>query len=178
MHQRVTLRACFLKTNLNEKIRLLILSNLSPDKVSLEGLADVYLSHWPNLEETFQDFSRKIELFTYMASSQRFFSMENLNLNKAASPDINTLFNQYLKVLDLYVRWHFLPSDYEDRDFSTMKEQFYGLKAIFNRQKNYLQVTFQPPLGFPLLKDLEYICRRLSEKEIVSPDGKRLWFLT
>src|SRR3989338_3693022 len=91
--KRVTLRGLALKTNLNEKIRLVILSNLSFDEINRENLAKLYLSHWPNLEEGFQDFSRKIELFTYTASSfHSFFSPESFNLHKEALPDLSALF--------------------------------------------------------------------------------------
>ena len=173
---KVTLKACFLKTNLEDKIRLSLLTNLSPEEANLETLAEIYLNHWPNLEEAFQDFSRKIELFTYMANSQRFFSIEELNFMREPSVDTNTLLNLYLQALDLYVRLHFLPSGYEDKDFATTKEQFYRLKASLKKHERYTQVTFQPPAGFAFLKDLEYACHRLNEKEIIFSDGRRLWF--
>lgn len=173
--KRVTLRGFALKTNLNEKTRLVILSNLSFDEFNRENLAELYLSHWPNLEEGFQDFSRKIELFTYTASSfHSFFSPESFNLHREALPDLSTLFNSCLKVLDLYVRRYILPSGYEELDFSTVKERFYHLKAQLKQEKNYSFLTFQPPQGFPFLKDLEYACRRINEREIILADGKRL----
>ena len=176
LDQKVTLRTCFVKTQLEDKIRLMIISNLPPEKAKIEALAEAYLSHWPNLEEEFHDFSRKIELFTYLASSQRFFSIDLLNFNKESLPDISSLLNLYLKVLDAYVRWHFLPAGYEDKDFSATKEQFYSLKAELKKQRTCIQVRFQPPSGYAFFKDLEYACHRLNEKEILFSDGKRLWF--
>jgi len=172
--QSVTLRGCALKTNLAEKMRLIILSNFAPGAVNLKELASIYLSHWPNLEEGFQDFSRKIELFTYTPTSQRFFTTDNL-LNKEPNPDINGLFYYYLMALDFYVMWHFLPFGYEDKDFSTIKECFYSLKARLKKEKDYILLTFQPPPEYPFLKDLEYACRRVNEREIILGDGLRLW---
>lgn len=172
--QSLTLRGCALKTTPTEKTRLVILSNLASEAVNFKDLADIYLGHWPNLEEGFQDFSRKIELFTYTAASQRFFSPESLNLDSESSQDVRALLNNYLKALDLYVRWHFLPVGYEDSDFPTINERFYSLKVRLKREKDYLLATFQPPKGFPFLKELEYACRRVNEKEIIDSEHKRL----
>lgn len=176
--QSVTIRGCALKTSPAEKIRLIILSNIPPGVLPAGELANIYLSHWPNLEEAFQDFSRKIELFTYDLKSQRYFLMEIQSPSKETQAEIKALFNYYLKALDSYVRRYFLPRGLEDKDFSTLKEQFYNLKAILKREKDYTRVVFQPPLGFPFQKELEYACRRLNEREIVSSEGERLWFLT
>jgi len=173
--QSITLKGLALKMSLAEKTRLIILSNFSGE-VKPEELAEIYLSHWPNLEEAFGDYSRKIELFTYTGSSQRFFSTESLNLGQDASLDIKTFFNQYLKALDLYVKWHFLPQGFEDKDFSTIKEQFYGLPTILKKEEGRTVVIFQPPKSFPFLKELEYACRRLNEREIIFKDAHRLWF--
>jgi hypothetical protein len=173
--QAVTLRGCTLKKSLNEKIKLIVLSNLSVEQAKSEELVNTYFNHWPNLEETFQDFSRKIELFTYTAASQRFFSTQSLGSSEEATQDLKKIFSYYLRALDLYVKWHFLPSGYEDKDFPTIKENFYDLKAQITTQKEQILVTFQPPAGYAFLKDLQYACRRVNEREVISPESKRLW---
>lgn len=175
VNKRVTLRGVAVKTSLTEKTRVIVLSNFSFQEIQPEELARAYLSHWPNLEEAFQDYSRKIELFTYTASSQRFFSLENLTLEQGADLDISARFNFYLKALDLYVKRHFLPLEYEDKDFPTIKERFYNLKTSLEKEKEYLLAIFQPPSGYPYLKDLGYALHRINEREIVFPDDKRLW---
>lgn len=174
VNRMVTLKGCALKANLNEKIRLVILSNLGFEG-SKEELAGLYLSHWPNLEEAFQDFNHKVELFTYTANSQQFFSLESLGFDRENSSDIKALFDYYLKALDLYARRYFLPAGYENKDFPTMNEHFYSLKTQVKQEKNYLQTTFQPASGYPYLKGLSYACRRVNEKEVIFPDGKQLW---
>lgn len=173
----VTLSGCALKTSLSEKTRLIILSNFSEEKVDLEDLATIYLSRWPNLEEGFKDFSRKIELFTYTADSQRVFSTESTNLlvNQESLQDIGSLFDYYLKALDLYAKWYFMPSGFEEKDFSTLNECFYGLKANARRQKGLIRIAFQPPEAYPCSRELDYVCRRINEKEIILPEGRRLW---
>jgi hypothetical protein len=176
--KRLTLRGCALKSKPEEKIRLIILTNLPSDKTSLEELSNLYFNYWPNLEECFQDFSRKIELFTYTATARRFFFTDALDLKTEVTPDIKGLFHYYLMALDFYVTWHFLPFGYEGQSFSTMKERFYSLRAMLKEEKEHILVTFQPPSGYPYLEDLAYACRRVNEREIVLADGRRLWFLT
>lgn len=173
--QTITLNGYALKTSLGDKIRLVILSNL-PQETPPGEIADIYLDQWPNLEEAFEDYNRKIEFFTYTASSQRFFSTEAIKLNIGKSPDIKALLDNYLKALDLYVRWHFLPQGFEDKDFSMVKEMFYSLKVTLKKEKDRTKATFQIPQWFQFRNDLEYACRRLNERVITSSDGKRLWF--
>lgn len=176
-NKSITFYGFALKTSLSEKTRLIIVSNLPRELVNVEYLLNSYLSHWPDPEEAFQDFSRKVELSTYTTDSQYFFSTESLNLKQAESSlDIKQLFDLYLKALDLYVKWHFFPLGYENKDFSTLKEEFYTLKVAYQEQKGRALATFQTPAGFPPLKALEYACRRLNEKEIATSDGKRLCF--
>ncbi|MDD5681433.1 MAG: hypothetical protein PHI59_09370 [Candidatus Omnitrophica bacterium] len=176
MKQPVTLKGCALKTLLSEKTRVVILSNLTLEAGRPENLANIYLNRWPNLGETFQDFSRKIELFTYRGSSQRFFSAECMERLQASSHP-KTTFENYLQILDLYVRWHFLPEGFKEKDFPTAKEQFYGLNAILKRGDGRTVVKFNPPQGYLFLKELEYACHRINEKEILFADNSRLWCL-
>jgi len=177
IYQSVTLKGSALKTSLTEKTRLIILTNLADEAESPSKWLNLYLSHWPNFEEAFHDYSRKIELFTYTGTSRKFFSTEMLGLDRESSSEIKTIFNNYLEALDLYVRWHFLPSGYENKDFSTTKESFYNLKTLLKKEKGKLLVTFRPGLGFQFLKDLEYACRRLNEREILTPQNLKLQFI-
>jgi hypothetical protein len=175
INQRVTLRTCVLKKNLAGKVDLFIVSNITQEQLSTEDVVRLYLSHWPNLEEGFLDFSRKIELFTYTASasSRKEVSME---IEDKERPDIKTILEGYLRGLDLYLRWHILPSKYEELDFPTTKERFYGLKARIKTKKEYHLVSFILPRGYLFQKDLAYACQRFNEREIILPDKKQLWF--
>ena len=173
--QSLTLRGCAFKLTPTDKARQIILSNIPVEVMGTEELANAYLTHWPNLEEAFQDYSRKIELFTYTVDSQRYFSAENLTLKKSAGVEIRSVFADYLAALDSYVRWHFLPTGYEDKEFGMVKERFYDLPASLQRQQDNSTVTFQPPSGYAYQKELEYLCRRVNEREIVLNDGSRLW---
>ena len=170
-----SLNGCALKTDPQGKIRLVILSNLSLSESKAEELANAYLDHWPNLEESFEDFSRKIELFTYTASSQRYCTQEKLSFDTGASQDIKAPLESYLKALDLCVRWHILPSGYEDKDFAVTNERFYNLAAKIKKEKGRIYFNFQVPAGYSFLKDLEYACRRINERETLVAEGLRLW---
>jgi len=172
----ITLRGCALKSGPQEKTRLIILSNFTPGECKSEELLNIYINHWPNLEEAFQDYSRKIELFTYTADSQHFLSIEELKLNEESLlVDISKLLYCYLRGLDLYFKWHFLPSGYEDQDLALTSGRFYGLKTATRRESGYTIIDFKPPQGYGFLKDLEYALARLNEREIILNDGSRLW---
>jgi len=174
--QKIALRGCFIKLGLNDKIRIIVLSNLPHDMLKTQELAQKYLNQWPNLDETYQDFSRKIELFTYTAASRRFFSLETLSWNKEAALGLIHLLNRYLSTLDMYVRWHFLPTGYEERDLAFMKDNFYKLKVNFDKSREgLLRAVFKPAPGYPYIRELDYICRRANERGVVIFDNRRLW---
>lgn len=195
---------CALKFDLAEKARLVILGNSLAVNSGIEELADLYFNAWPNLEEGFQDYSRKIELFTYTANLQRFFSSQPLNAAQhpalseepvrasAQHPalsdrpvrasaqekatELEGVFENFLKLADMYLRWHFLPAEYEDLSFSAAKERFYDLDARIDDHPRRTLVTFRPGPGYLFLKDLQYLCRRLNEREIRLFLGKKSWF--
>lgn len=176
VQQSVTLKGYALKTNPSEKTRLVILHNPDYAETDPAKIIGNYLNRWPNFEEAFQDLSRKIEVFTYTAGTYKpILSTEELNLEGAAA-SLKTLFNKYLLSLDLYVKRFFLPPEYQDKDFPTIKERFYNLSVSIKQQNNTSFVTFKLPPGYQFLKDLEYACRRLNEREISFAPGKKTQF--
>jgi hypothetical protein len=166
---------CALKMNPDEKTRLVILSNYPKGAKPKEELAEVYLNHWPNLEEAFQDYSRKIELFTYTANSQRFFTADTLGINLDSALKISDLFKSYLLALDAYLRWHLLPSGFEDKDISFLKEKFYNLSTLSDEGGQSCLVKFILPQGFSLGKEFNYALKRINEKEAYLSNGVRLY---
>jgi hypothetical protein len=174
INQTLTLRGLSLKRVAEDKIRLMVLSNYNQDKAAQE-LVEAYLSHWPNLEDSFRDYGRKVELFARAAGPKRIFSSENAFLKAGLNEGIVELFRRYLKLLDAYVRWYFLPAGYENKDFSTLKEQFYSLAGRIKRHKHYIAAAFEPSPNSPALADLAYACHRVNERTVVLDEGKRLW---
>ncbi|MFH1397217.1 MAG: hypothetical protein ABIH27_01530 [Candidatus Omnitrophota bacterium] len=159
VNKRVILKGCALKDSLSAKISLVILSNLTAEEIAPEELFNLYLSRWPNLEEGFQDFSRKIEYFTYSAADYSGFSLQGLELEQKTG--------LYLRALDQYIRVNFFPPGYEKKKFSNMCEQIYNLKTKIKIEEEYLNLSFQLLPEYPLLKDLAYACRRINERNII-----------
>ena len=174
--QSLKLAGYAVKSSPNEKTRIVILSNLALPQTTPEELGRIYFSHWPNFEEAFHDYSHKIEVFTYTATARRYFPTEKLSFARIPPRDIRAFFAEYLRALDLYAKWHFLPSGLEDTDFPTTKKNLYDLKCLIKKENIHTAVIFQPPPGYKFLKELEYTCHRLNEREIFSSDGKKLWF--
>ena len=175
-NQSITLQGCAVKTDLKEKIRVVILSS-DQSLINLNKLAQIYLSRWPNLDEGFADFSRRVEVFTYAGSSQSSFSTENLGLNLTETNlGLEEIFANYIKALDAYLRWHFLPAGYAKKDFSFTNECFYKAPAKLVTSQAKVTAQMQVNQGKAPLKDLEYLICRLNERQINLGNGKIFYF--
>lgn len=173
--QKITRRGCAIKEGLGGQVKIIVLTNMPQEEISDEELMRVYLSRWPNLEEGFQDFNRKVELFTYTAAvSQASFDMPDLV--KEAPENIDTLFKYYSGSLDLYLKQSFFPPGYAENDLFAVAERFYGLKAKIIAEKKLIRIVFCLPDRYAFLEDLNYMCRRMNEREILTSTGKKLWF--
>ena len=174
-NKSVTLRGIIVKKTQDAQPELFILTNIPTDKASTEEIANLYLNRWPGLQESSKDFSRKIELFTYNASSRQPFPKEKI-LNSNNINKLRDILSCYLDILDAYVRWYFLPPDYKKLDLATTKTRFYNLRARIQKKKGLDAVSFILPVGYPYARDLEYALARMNEREMLRPDGKRTWF--
>jgi len=174
--KQIVLNGCALKATLSDKTRIVVLSNLSSDLRTSEELAKLYLNQWPNLEEAFQDYSRKIELFTYMANAGTLSPTENLKLPLEHILSTKDLLKNYLTTLDAYVRTHFLPAGYESKDFLTMRERFYSLSLKIEKiNDKHCLANFILPPDYIFKQDLNYALRRINESEIVLSEGLNLY---
>ena len=177
LNQKITLKGCAVKIDPKEKIRLVIMSSDEQLAANLDDLASIYLSHWPNFEEAFQDFSRKIELFTYAGTEQRFFSKDGFGLDvSGVTMELTEIFATYIKILDAYLRWHFLPSEYLDKDLSSTSDNFYKIPVKLVPNQNRIRVKTLISQDYQFLKDLEYLNCRLNERQINSDNDKMFWF--
>lgn len=177
-NQTVSLKGCAIKTNLAEKIRLVVLGS-SKEPIGLEELAGIYLNRWPNLDEAFHDFSRKTELFAYVTNAQKFFSKESCGIDidmKAPTLELEAIFTKYVEILDAYLRWHFLPSGYIDNNFSFTSVNFYKMPVKLISGKDKIIAKMQAGQGYQFAKDLEYLTCRLNERQINLENGLRLYF--
>ncbi len=172
--QSLSLKGCAIKLSLAEKIRVVVLS--TNESKSLLSLANDYLCRWPNLDEGFHDFNRKIELFNCTQESKQFFAYEGLPINKSEPVDLKAIFSGYAEALDAYLRWHFMPAGYEKQELNLTKERFYNQKVQLTQGKDKLRYSFTVAHDYAYAKDLEYICRRLNESDIRTEDGQRICF--
>lgn len=173
----VALRGSAVKSAADGPIRLFILSN--DNELNFEELTRIYFSHWPNLEETFKDYSNKIEVYSktpggsfVLAEPSQSVVAELARLVVApivSEPNnqIEKIFHQYLLGLNLYFSRYFLPHTYQNNDFPTLKKDFYDLKGSIKKHKDYLLITFKPPQDYPYLNELRYACNRLNERFIL-----------
>ena len=176
-NRKLSLKGCAVKTDLREKIRLVILSSENSLAEDLNKLAGIYLSHWPDFEEAFQDFNSKIELFKYTGAERKIFPKENFDLNKTGAPaDLTKVFSLYLKMLDEYLRWHFLPSEYSAKDFSYMEKFFYSNLAELGAVKERFIAKLLVSNDYQFLKDLGYFNNRLNERKVKTSENKIFWF--
>jgi hypothetical protein len=172
--QYMALAGFAIKITPEEKARVVVLSNMMSQLSDPASIVNTYFNHWPNLEEGFQDFSRKIESFTYTGDSQRYFSPKYLQVDLGGHDSIRVLFKKYLDILDLYVRWHFLPSGWEEKDSGLIKQRIYGLQVELNKKGNYTFAAFKLPSDYTFAKELQYVRSRINEREIRLGDGTRL----
>lgn len=172
--QSFSLKGCAIKLSLAEKIRLVVLS--TDGARSLVSLANDYLCRWPNLDEGIHDFNRKIELFSCTGESQQIFTYEDLPIAKSEPADLKSIFSGYSEALDAYLRWHFMPSGYEKIELGLTKERFYSQKAQLIQGKDKMRYFLTVAHDYAYAKDLEYICRRLNERDIRADDGQRVCF--
>ncbi len=175
-NQSVTLKGCAVKTDLKEKIRLVILSS-DQTAPEIDRLAGIYLSHWPNFEEAFQDFTRKIELFTYSSAEQKIFPKDSFGMDTSgAAMELTEIFANYVKILDAYLRWRFLPAEYLDKDLSSTSDIFYKIPAKLLPAAGKLKVKTLVSQDYESLKDLEYLNCRLNERKISAGNDRLFWF--
>ncbi len=176
LDQSITLKGCAIKTTPAEKIRLVVLSN--PEKpMSLDELAGIYLNRWPNFEDAFQDFSRKIELFSYTGNEQKILSKDRFEIGAPGLDlELGDIFANYIKMLDLYLRWHFLPAEYTEKDLAFTSKHFYKLPVRITAGPGKIRAKIQVEPGYEFLKDLKYLTCRFNERQIDLLNGARLYF--
>jgi len=172
----VTLRGIILKLSQDPNFLLVIVTNIPKEKASAKEITQLYLEKWPNLKEGFEDFSKRIEFSTYHIEAHKIMSKENLLSCLNKDPTLAEFLQEYLYFLDTYLRWHFLPLEYRQIDFSLMKERFYNLKMRLKKEKNALYLIFKPAPNYPFLKDLKIACQRLNEAGVIFEE-RRVWLL-
>jgi len=178
LNKSTALMACVLRKSIDGSNNFILITNLTFDKASPEEIAELYLNHWPQYEDTFGDFRRKIGLFAYTAENYRALSLDDfVPGGKSAQDirDIRMLFGLYLRSLDAYVKRYFMPWGYEENDFPEMVKWFYSLPGKVTLQKDYVAIKIATPANYPRKEDLRYLTRRINEMNILLKDGRKIW---
>ena len=91
-------------------------------------------------------------------------------------PGLWEIIHSVLLALNTFGQRHFFPSGYGNLDLETMREHFYGLSGHLWQEGNFLYAKLVPPGNYLYKEDLEYAMRRVNEKGIYDPRGRRLIF--
>jgi len=174
---KIELNGFTLKLNPQDNPRLYVLSNPVPLSKN-ENICLNYLKHWPNLSQTLQDFSKKMESFKFAKANSipDKTAGEEENNGDFTSLDIYKIISSYLIGLSNQFGHYYLPSNQNILDFQILKERFYDLPATIEQFDDSSLVTFITPIGYNYLGDLEYACNRLNESEIYLFNRNKTWF--
>lgn len=82
---------------------------------------------------------------------------------------------QFLSLLDRFCRRQFFPETYQNADFSTMQNRFYGLPGKIMETESKYTVNICPPDSFPHIRDLVFASERLNESGIETFEEKQVF---
>lgn len=168
-----------LAVKIPEKIdfELVVISNIRLDIARLDIILNEYLMIWAEFSKILRDFSHKVEecIQNKELSSLSFENICNDLINKD-SKSLDVLMN-YLEILHIFVKNYFLPNSLQKSDFSFLKDEFYGLRAVLHKEVGLVRVVFQAPPGYLYIKELSFACQRLNERGIITADGRKMKFL-
>ena len=86
------------------------------------------------------------------------------------------IIHSILLALNIFCQRHFFPQGYGNLDLVTMQERFYDLGGYLWEEGNFLNAELKVPSHYLYKDDLEYAMRRVNEKGIYDPRGRRLIF--
>ncbi|MFH1360166.1 MAG: hypothetical protein ABIJ41_03915 [Candidatus Omnitrophota bacterium] len=179
--QKINVRVALIREKGLDWPEIAIITNIFDQEMSIVDIISAYLLKWPNLKESYDDFSMKTEKATYGAVTM-IPSHSNVSLLKEEGHynlldgkiDFWTNIEFLLSGLNSYCQRHYFPPHYEKLDFMTIKERFYGLSGFVERKDGLLIVKLDLPQHYPYMQDLEYSLRRLNESGIKNFNCQKL----
>ena len=173
------LRAIVLRESPGAEPYLAIVTNAKPEGSPASEVVASYLSKWPNEMNTphlhfvreprgSQGRDLAVKDFGHLES--------NLFTLVYGIPGLWEIIHSVLLALNTFGQRHFFPSGYGNLDLETMREHFYGLSGHLWQEGNFLYAKLVPPGNYLYKEDLEYAMRRVNEKGIYDPRGRRLIF--
>ena len=91
-------------------------------------------------------------------------------------PGLWEIMHSLVLALNIFCQRHFFPPNYGNQDLDMMKENFYDLNGHLWAEDKFLYVKLAVPGNYLYKKDLEYAMRRVNEKGICDPRGRRVFF--
>ena len=178
--KKIVLRFALLKDSPVSPARMGIITNIPLENKPMGEIVQLYLRRWPNMEEAYQDFLKRTQKSTSFdskeAPSKENPPLESVHTLSGSAATIREDLNYILKQLNKYAQRYFFPPEYEDVDFSTMKQRFYSLPARLKRSKDRLLITLLVPEGYEFYKDLVYAIKRLNESDIRNNLQAKIYF--
>ena len=160
---RRIVRGAAIKRNLNDKVWFLVLASGIAAERDARGLASLYFSRWPCPQEVFQEFNRRLELFTYAPKAQRSFSLTGSMELQGRQVDAVVFLRWYLQNLERYFRRHFMPAGWEQWELSRARDALYALPVRLVPAGGSLRAVFTLPAGYPYAGELSCALQMLNE---------------
>ncbi len=174
-NSKVVLKGCLLKDEQSLKQPLIILAS---QPMPAEELAKIYLSRWPNLDESFRDLSQKIESHSQQKDPAAGFVLFNPDDLKSKALKIDKFLELYLERLDAFVITYLFPKSYKNKDFALQKENFYALSGRKIKKSAEVNIVLNLPTDYPYSAQLYYALRRLNEARVMLAGQGQVWFET
>lgn len=167
LERAVTFSGQAVKDAPQDKVRLIVLSRNFDSGSSAQDPLLLYLARWPHLEDSFRDFSRQVELFTYNAQTHRLFSADAPE-QPSGSWTVESFLGWYLANLDKYLRQHFFPQSFQRLTFNEAQKELYSLPAQAIRKPGHIEIRLKADGA--LYETLSGACRRLNEQALSLSD--------
>lgn len=159
VNKEVKLRAGLLKKNENDKNGVIILTNFPFQARTIQEVAQLYLSSWPEPEWSFENM-KNASAAVESGGSCLYHNYNNIN--KLEEIILLTLVN-----LDYYAKARFFPFAFRDWDLSQMKSIFYSLEGRLKQEQGLIILKLSCQKNFAQIKELDYTMRKLNENQLV-----------
>jgi|GEM_PF-6162120 len=178
--KEIVLRLIEIKTTTGQP-RLSLVTNIPVSEKPDTDVAVSYLYRWPNLEETFQDISKKIEIRDSLKFQKEPENAEDLPINYnslisnklgSKAPSGQLSFQKFLlnslEYLNSLCQLRFFKAPSKSLlSLSQMRERFYSLSgAILDSDKQRIVYIYYPTINYEYREDLIYACSRFNEDNI------------
>lgn len=138
-----------------------LLTNASQDEMPDHSVVGHYIKRWPNIIP-FTDENREQE-------------RPAESLPEIAPADIRSTVEYILTILNKHCLDHFFPLSRVNGDVGAMISRFFALPGHWKQTSSETRVRIISPENAAARMELVYAAHRLNEREVLDPQGRRLW---